>query len=80
MELIEVPWGIIAVSRGRKGMSSEEGGNIMVAPRTQLSGKLQVRTEVFQENKLYCPSKISVVLLDAFCHSLLKALEIFSRI
>lgn len=56
MELVELPRGIIAMGRGRKRMSSEEGGNIIVAPRPQLSGELKVRTEVFEKiNCITCP-------------------------
>lgn len=44
------------MGRGRKGMSSEEGGNIIVVPRPQLSGDLKVRTEVFEKiNCIGCP-------------------------
>lgn len=53
---VELPCGIIAMGRGRKGMSSEEGGNITVVPRPQLSGDLKVRTEVFEKiNCIGCP-------------------------
>jgi len=33
-------------------MTSEEGGNIIISPRPQISRELQVRTEVFE--KMYC--------------------------
>lgn len=54
MELVELPCGIIAMGRGREGMSSEGGGNIIVVP--QLSGELKVRTGVFEKiNCITCP-------------------------
>lgn len=56
MELVEVPCGLIAVVKGKKGMSFEEGGSITLEPSTRLSVELWVRTEVFEKiNYVTCP-------------------------
>lgn len=60
IELVELPCDIIATGRGKKGMSFEECGKIIVTPQPQLPGELKVRTEVFEKiDVIACPSLCS---------------------
>lgn len=75
IELVELPCEIITTGRGKKGMSSEECGKLIVTLQPQLSGELKVRTEVFEKiDVIACPKFVwfCLMLSVIFCYKLWK--------